>query len=110
MGLSPFKISSSRYDRNPPKQPQLGEPNPWRCYIERHSVIGRCLVLMVRYPDCQNYEGLKILLYRDVSPADLVKQGIDPHFLGKAGYVSPIARFEPTPEGWRMAELLARSL
>lgn len=62
-------------------------------------------VLKVRYFDCTNYEGVKIMVYRGrYTPTCL----LDPHF--NPGMNSPIARFAPTTEGWNMAIKLAKSL
>lgn len=61
------------------------------------------ILLEVKYPDCNNYEGKKILLYKHVTLAELILQGsLDPHFAQFENYHSPIARFEPTHQGWRM--------
>jgi hypothetical protein len=60
----------------------------------------------MQYPDCTNYEGNKILVFRGVTLIDLVNQRqIDPHFFKDAKVKSPIARFEPTPQGWTMAQV-----
>lgn len=63
-------------------------------------------VLMVRYVDCTNFEGVKVMVY-------LGKQGVlprllDPHFSKEAG--SPIARFRPDAIGLKLALTLAESL
>lgn len=89
----------------------LPNPNP-RNWIEIMSrQIGNDLVLKLLYPDCTNYEGEKILLFENCTMADLVKQGaIDPHFSKNKKFHSPIARFEPTERGWKMAVLLCKKL
>lgn len=62
----------------------------------------RC-VLVVRYPDCTNYEGIKVLVYDDVHLHDLLYADfLDPHFSEEEGFF-PIARFRPTEEGVRHA-------
>ena len=76
--------------------------------ILRHLEIGPFLVVEVHYPDCKNYEGKKILLYRNCNIDLLLRQGsIDPHFSENKDHYSPIARFEPTEAGWRMAGVIA---
>ena len=68
------------------------------------------LVLKVRYPDCTNFEGNKILVFQGVTMGDLSEQGsMDPHFCDNAKFHSPIARFEPTEEGWRMAKCFCKA-
>jgi hypothetical protein len=114
MGMHHF--SSSSYDK--PTQPnvtvnvtlpKLPNPNPKNFRILSYFTMGRYLVVKVNYPDCTNYEGDKVLLYRDTTLEGLEAQGsIDPHFSNNANFHSPIARFVPTVYGWRMACRLAR--
>jgi hypothetical protein len=81
-------------------------PNPKNFHIRRTSYIGVYLVIEIHYPDCTNYEGNKILVYEDVSFCKLFiwnRYQIDPHFCDDPNYISPIARFVPTDEGWKMA-------
>ena len=60
--------------------------------------------LRVEYPDCTNYEGVKILVFREVRLSRLRKRKtLDPHFCDKGFHVSPFARFEPTDLGWEVA-------
>jgi len=78
-------------------------PNPFKYKIEKVLEHGGYLLLLINYPDCTNYEGNKILLFKDCTLAALEKQsGIDPHFSSDIRYHSPIARFEPTSFGWMM--------
>ena len=61
--------------------------------------------LKIRYPNCKNREGLKILVFNGKF-IDLIKQRtIDPHF-GDDAKMYPFARFEPTDGGWELAKLL----
>jgi hypothetical protein len=87
-------------------------PNPLRFEIERCIQCGKALVIKVRYPDCTNYEGLKIMVYKDATMFELRDQklGIDPHFSQSTRAKSPFARFEPTARGWKEAVKLAMSL
>ena len=88
----------------------LPNPNPKRYTILNYHQNGKWLVLLVNYPDCTNYEGNKILLYKGVYIDDLMGQGsIDPHFSNNVQKYSPIARFVPTMEGWDMAISLIRT-
>jgi len=115
MGLYIFR-SSSMYDRpayTPEKAPEkLPNPDPHNYVINGiEKFVGRFMILDVTYPDCTNYEGRKILLYKDVKLRDLEEQGsIDPHFSDNKDFHSPIARFEPTLDGLQMAFTLAKAL
>jgi len=85
-----------------------GNPDPWNHRIERSRQVGTWVIVQAEYPDCLNYEGRKIMVYRDATVADLVAQRhLDPHFSCNKRFHSPFARFEPTPEGWEAAETLA---
>lgn len=80
-------------------------PDPARYEVLERYVIsnGPCSVtlLMVRYLDCTNYEGKKIMLFDgEVLPAG----PLDPHFQASGG---PIARFRPDNKGMEMAALFA---
>ncbi len=77
----------------------------------RHKEIGRFLIVQLRYPACTTFEGVKILVYENVSLSELLAQKkIDPHFSEEQAYKSPIARFVPLAKGWKMAEKLCESL
>lgn len=115
MGLSLFKISGGSCcgcndkSYNMYTNKNSGNPNPYKFFIdkmERNKDNGS-VVVMITYPDSNNYEGKKILVYDSYKKFQkLVKdQMIDPHFL-KDSY-SPIARFEPTEKGWELAIKLA---
>lgn len=116
MGL--FKLSRSSFDTSSTIVERVieevrsrfatkGNPNPSNYTILSSKEKDGHLILMLSYPDCTNYEGKKILVFENCTLADIKKQRlIDPHFSTTKGYYSPIARFEPTPRGWRMAENL----
>lgn len=79
-------------------------PNPMNYLIYEDRKIGRYLILRIKYLDCVNYEGMKVLVYRDCSLEDLIAQKtIDPHFSENRKFHSPIARFTPTDQGMRDA-------
>jgi hypothetical protein len=92
---------------------QPGNPNPYDYEIIRQRQIGSFLILKIRYPDCTNYKGHKILVYEDITFEELLENqnGIDPHFMEKlknskypkGRYICPVARFEPTEHGWFLA-------
>ena len=90
----------------PTKKDYTADPNNWK--IVKSKELHGFLVLKLQYPDCTNYEGNKILVFKGVTLIDVVNQRlIDPHFFKDSKFKSPVARFEPTEEGWRMAECFA---
>ena len=65
-------------------------------------------VAKVEYPDWDNYEGVKILVYKGkVTDQLMAAKTLDPHFCDTCE-LSPIARFEPTEEGIALAFMLTR--
>jgi len=86
-------------------------PQPFNYRIFGHWQFGKYLVVKIRYMNCTNYEGTKILLFEGVTMDKLKKwKHIDPHFSDSMRYKSPIARFVPTPHGIDMAVALAKAL
>lgn len=86
-------------------------PNPYRYTILKSDSVGIFTIIKIKYDGCTNYEGEKILVYRSATVMDLLNQNsIDPHFCENSEYISPIARFVPTEEGWQMAKKLCESL
>lgn len=99
MGVSFFSgWSCDEVDTNP-------NPNPKNFTILQVEKIGRFLVLNVHYPDCNNFEGNKILVYEgfteEIFMMNAERKGLDPHFF-EVG-ISPIARFRPDEVGWNRA-------
>jgi hypothetical protein len=74
-------------------------PDPSRFVVEATKGIGTFCIALVRYPNCTNFEGLKLLVFARTHP-DAVKEWkrIDPHF-AQGSLSSPLARFEPTTRG-----------
>jgi hypothetical protein len=88
-----------------PPNPEPPNPDPTNFRILQAEQQGEFLLLKVHYPDCTNYEGNKVLLFKGVTLLDVVNQKvIDPHFneSGKGRHY-PVARFAPTEQGWEMA-------
>lgn len=115
--------SKSSYDRTervverivykdaPRDNVKLPNPDPARYVVINHVQIGTTLIVKIKYIDCVNYEGVKILLYKNTELSNLLKQKmIDPHFSENKKYLSPFARFEPTYNGWNAAVKLAKLL
>lgn len=92
---SPYSVPSSN-------------PNPSRFIILDWAYTDgprRCLIVKAKYPDAKNYEGIKIMVYAGFSDTEELRRAtnntLDPHF-SETG-IAPIARFEPTEEGWSNA-------
>lgn len=80
--------------------------------IEEHAIIGKHLVLKVKYPNCKkcSYEGMKVMVFLHCDIGDAIKwRKIDPHFRASGPVKSkkeapgPNARFPASPEGWQDA-------
>jgi len=69
------------------------------------KVYSNSYILKVKYEDCTNFEGHKVMVYQGQYVHSPI---IDPHFREKG--VSPIARFEPTDKGWELANKFAVTL
>jgi hypothetical protein len=79
-------------------------PDPSNYKIEKSHQRGTYLAVWIYYPNCTNFEGRKILVFRDVTLKQLLAQKlIDPHFSDSKQFHHPIARFIPNHEGWLMA-------
>ena len=106
MGMHDYGKSSSSYDN-----PQQGNPDPSKYKIKKSIQVKKNLVVKIKYPDCENYEGNKILIYKNANINDLWKQDmIDPHFSEDKRFLSPFARFEPTIKGWEKAVKIAKMI
>ena len=78
-------------------------PNPKNFQILKHESCNGHVVVEIQYPDCDNYEGRKIILFRDTNWGEIAHLNmVDPHFTS-ANVPKPFARFEPTEEGWKYA-------
>lgn len=87
-----------------------GNPKPDKFRIEKYKIVSNFLVVLVHYPDCQNYEGQKILVFKDLTVEKLHNlRLLDPHFCNSPRHPSPVARFEPTDRGWQYAVLFCRA-
>jgi hypothetical protein len=75
--------------------------DPFNFKITAWYQKGSYLVVKVNYPSAKHYEGNKVLVYDGFSIDELKALKIlDPHFLENKSKPTPIARFEPTNEGW----------
>lgn len=90
-----------------PKAPP--NPNPERFRIIRGDQVFGHLVVEIEYAGCTNFEGRKVLVFADITERELRREKIvDPHF-SETG-LSPVARFEPTERGWRLARITASAI
>ena len=81
-----------------------GNPNPKNFKILRSESVGVFTILLLEYPDCSNFEGKKICVYRYTKPEVFKNlKYLDPHFCDSGEHISPIARFVPTKTGWNAA-------
>lgn len=81
-------------------------PDPKRFKILKciESKVNNYCLVEVKYLNCTNYEGHKLLLIRDTSTSMLSRvDELDPHFSINNNIV---ARFKPDREGWFLAMLL----
>jgi len=108
MGISlGFSRSTFDYPKDVTKNQieKLPNPDPKNYRILKSEQINNYLLVVIIYPDCTNYEGRKILLFKDTTLQELFNQKlIDPHFSNNKQYKSPIARFEPTEYGWELGK------
>lgn len=92
-----------KYFKETPKKDWPPDPDPRNFKILSSAKVGKLVIAVIEYPDCENYEGKKILVFEKMTEKRLHKMKvIDPHFC-KTNKSSPVARFEPTPRGAKMA-------
>lgn len=90
--------------------PAYPNPNPTNFQIKDIGVVNNYVIVKVHYPDCTNFEGDKILVFRDTTPQEIKALPIlDPHFC-RDDHLSPIARFIPTTEGMAMAVRFCKAM
>lgn len=105
MGMrGPFSSSSVDYS-----VPNPTNPDPMNFKVIKWKSVGKNLVIKLHYPDCTNFEGMKVCLFQNT---DILwfqgKTECDPHFYNSTS--SPFARFKPTKEGWETAIKVANIL
>lgn len=101
MGLSPFKNCDVFSDDSDVKAPN---PNPINFNIMSTVELEDTgyLIAIIEYPDCTNFEGIKLLVFNNMTAEKLKSlPEIDPHFSEEAN--SPIARFKPDSAGHQAA-------
>ncbi len=97
MGLRP-NVSSSSYENIV----RVPIPNPEKFIIQHFRSYGDFLIVLCKYPESHNYEGVKLMVFKGININELLNTGkIDPHFFPNK--YSPVARFRPTDEGLEQA-------
>jgi hypothetical protein len=108
MGIPLF----SRAEWEPSWSPPAGNPSPYNWVLVKEQRVLNGVVLLLRYPDARNHEGLKILVFKGPRSYESIraynKGAIDPHFDDNSKYYLPVARFDP--HEWEMAVNFARSM
>jgi len=124
MGCGPFnKISGSRRKFSGPIGVHLSsgesksvkkeplhplDPDPFVFKILEQFWLDDYTVVKVNYPNCNQYEGNKILVFKGLTKLQLKQtKHLDPHFLEDSKLV---ARFVPTDSGWKNAMAYVRFL
>ena len=87
--------------------PAPGDPVPTHFEVIRTQTCGAFVVAEIRWPDARNYDGRKIAIYKCSIRELVAAHYLDPHFSEKRGPLVPVARFEPTEQGWQMALVAA---
>ena len=95
--------SVDTYLNNLNRYPQ--DPNPQIFTIASKEIVNNNTLLLVHYPNCTTFNGLKLLLIQGL---EYDEKFLDPHLLGNNHPV--IARFEPNGQGWRIARICAENL
>ena len=117
MGLSFIKRCSSITPSEPFVFVPAANPQPDNFKVISVARRGEFRILEVIYPNCTNYEGLKILLVRSnlTRKEFLNLKWLDPHFQEELvtfkindteKYYKILARFEPSSEGMSLCKKL----
>jgi hypothetical protein len=90
-------------DSGPPTKGK-SKLHPWRFELIQSKQIGGYLVLELKYPECKNYEGTKILVVIGHEADFKSRKHFDPHFL-EYDDTQPftVARFVPIEGAFQMA-------
>lgn len=76
-------------------------PNPFNFIIMKSATVNNNCMIWVKYLNCVNYEGNKILIYKKIALSTILNQrSLDPHF-SHTEFISPFIRIEPTDAGWK---------
>ena len=110
MGINLFGGSFCGGECSPIKPIINKNPDPRNWIIKDIEVRNNFTIAYINYPNCDNFEGNKILVFKgDVSNEILNSSVLDPHFCD-GNHLSPIARFIPTAYGLDLAIKLTKIL
>ena len=112
MGMPHFGSSSMRKGSSNYEELKVSkyDPNPSIFVIKKHIEQNGHTIIWINYPNCKNYEGNKIILFKNTTFSQIESLSeIDPHFT-ELHTIKPFARFEPTKEGWKIAQHLLNSI
>ncbi len=119
MGLNFFKfscgtrsLSKEAYSNNVENRiniPHPNDPDPKKYTIKRVYYNRNYVVALIHYPNCINFDGLKILVFDNKEEFEKSNKlnHIDPHFL-ESNHI--IARFKPTKEYFQIAINFVKNL
>jgi hypothetical protein len=80
-------------------------PNPHRFQIRWIKEYSNCTAALVHYPDCDNFEGEKLLVFSGMCAAKIrAMRVLDPHFRED---MNLIARLRPDELGMRVLKKIA---
>ena len=87
--------SQIRYMNN---TPHPNDPDPSLFIIMHVEQIGSCVLAIIKYPNCTNFEGEKVIVWKDRTVSEIQEMvSIDPHF--NETDKTLVARFIPTGVG-----------
>lgn len=106
MGLNFFARSCSVFPSD--SQTVAPNPDPLNFQILSLKQVGKHVVAEIKYPDCTNFEGVKVCVFANTTCAEIKgRRSIDPHFSENG--LGPTARFAPTELGVKLAMAVANS-
>ncbi len=104
MGIRVISTSANTSSGNTTPQPP--EPDPKQFEILDIEEVNGWSIARVHYPACTTYNGNKVMVFA-CDPDRVRKESIlDPHFLEREDRLSPVARFEYTKRGLKLARRL----
>jgi hypothetical protein len=103
MGIGIFSNCMMQCGASAPRPAPNPSPDRWTL-LDQYERPG-AYALRVRYQDCNNFEGVKIMVYKGVCE---IPSYLDPHFRPTDN--APVARFRPDREGWERAKRLVDEL
>lgn len=113
MGVGPFRscyrsCGCDSYQDQRNRYPDMEDvnPDPYNFKIIQANQYGSYCIIVAEYPNCKNFEGKKVMVFKCDVEEILKRKKLDPHF--ELDKYSPVARFAPTDEGMRLALSLCK--